>query len=421
MRNKIVWTGMIFLIFTSPAFSQRTVLGKILDEKTKEPINGVTILLDKSGITTTSNHRGYFQFNIDSSRFFIFKKLGYLDAELEIPDQNRFQVYLKPLKPDPPKIRYSEGLAAYHQHLSKNLRYPEEARRKGIEGLFRASVEINRKGHINDVEIINTEGDLGGIDKEIKRFLFSLPGSWSPSDSAYNIIMPFRFRLGGSNNNFHGNIEGAIDLNALAEVVIRSHAGEIQSGLNSPSIVAKDVAFSLRKANSNSNTTKLVLKNKSLDDFKYLSKTLPHVKYLDVERSGLIDLPKQLEFLPMLEEFYAPYNRLSSLPSGFSKLKKLKKIGLGDNRFEQFPEELYELDQLEVLDFGKNNIEYIGEEISRMKNLKVLILSKNKLRSLPSSIMKMKNLEVLNIKGNKISKVEIEELKGALYGVAIIY
>ncbi|GAB3646150.1 hypothetical protein GCM10028791_05630 [Echinicola sediminis] len=426
MKLKLVFTLSVFIVLVNTGFSQRVILGKILDERTGEPINEVTIEADKSGVKTSSNFRGYFQIQIDSSSSLLFKKAGYYDANLEIPEEDKFQLYLKPLVLDNAGDYFKGGGEAYSRFLAENLRYPVEARRRGFQGLFFTSFEIDSLGELSNIEILNAKGDLGGLDLEIERVLASSSGFWNPSNPKINIVIPIRFKLeGGVEKGYEMKyLNGKIVLNELivtSKMLPNSFSPSQNKGLEvannrneggtSITFISNGGASSIREIYKDPNKSKLIIRNKRLDGFSALNQPLNHVKYLDIENCSASSLPQQLEYLPMLEEFYAPFNRLKALPTEFLKLKKLKVVGLGDNKFEQVPEELYQLDKLEMLDLGKNKIAFIDEEIAKLQHLKVLNLSHNKLRSLPSSIKELKNLERLYLKGNSIPKEEIKQLK----------
>ncbi|WP_200976307.1 energy transducer TonB [Echinicola sp. 20G] len=430
MKTNIFLTVLLFLVFSNFGYSQRTILGKILDERTGNPINEVTVELEGNGVKTLTNFRGYFGIEIDSSKYLKFSKDGYFDSRMKIPEIDKFQLYLKPSRLNVPE--YKGGIEAFNSFFFENLRYPEEARRKGIQGTFYASFDIDTLGNLGNIQILNAEGDLGGIDMEIKRLLSSLPENWIPSDSIYNFVAPIRFKLNDESDiNDSGTKpkykEGVLDLNALNELVVSTNKiplyyspaqrkktgdqSEASSGAFTIKIASSDATSSFECISADTSKSKLMLRNKSLEGFSKLNQTLNHVKYLDIENCNVSRLPRQLELLPMLEELYAPFNKIDGLPEEFCKLKNLKVVGLGDNKFEIIPKEIYQLEKLEMLDFGNNKIEIIGGEISNLKNMKLLIISKNKLRSLPPSIKELESLEQLYLKGNKISKEEIEKLR----------
>lgn len=97
----------------------------------------------------------------------------------------------------------SGGMSGWNQYLSKNLKYPFQARRMGIEGTVIVVFEIHKDGSIHNVEILRGIG--GGADQEAMRVVLNSP-RWEPGrqrGTAVNTRMrlPIRFKLAGSMTN----------------------------------------------------------------------------------------------------------------------------------------------------------------------------------------------------------------------------
>ncbi len=91
------------------------------------------------------------------------------------------------------------GMAKFYEHVSKHLRYPSEARRKGIEGKVFVEFVINRDGSISDVKAIKGIG--GGCDEEAVRVIALAP-NWNPGTQKgkpvrQRYVVPIIFKLGG--------------------------------------------------------------------------------------------------------------------------------------------------------------------------------------------------------------------------------
>ncbi len=91
----------------------------------------------------------------------------------------------------------SGGMAGWNQYLSKNLKYPFEARRRGIEGTVIVVFEIHRDGSIHNVEILRGIG--GGADEEAMRVVANAP-RWEPGRQRGSAVttrmrLPIRFKL----------------------------------------------------------------------------------------------------------------------------------------------------------------------------------------------------------------------------------
>ncbi|SDA91324.1 TonB family C-terminal domain-containing protein [Algoriphagus alkaliphilus] len=138
------------------------------------------------------------------------------DQVIEVPDdvQNLEELSLenpvyKPLvadqifdvveqQPNPPG-----GMSGWNQYLAKNLQYPFQARRMGIEGTVIVVFVIKTDGSIHDVEILRGIG--GGADEEAMRVVQNAP-RWEPGRQRGKLVntrmrLPIRFKLASSTNS----------------------------------------------------------------------------------------------------------------------------------------------------------------------------------------------------------------------------
>jgi TonB family protein len=89
------------------------------------------------------------------------------------------------------------GMKAFFQYISKNIKYPKEARKERIQGRVYVQFVVDKDGTIIDVEVI--QGIGGGCDEEAIRLMNESP-KWSPGIVAgravkVRMIMPITFRL----------------------------------------------------------------------------------------------------------------------------------------------------------------------------------------------------------------------------------
>jgi protein TonB len=89
------------------------------------------------------------------------------------------------------------GMAGWNQYLSKNLKYPTQARRMGIEGTVIVVFVINVDGSIQDVEVLRGIG--GGCDEEAVKVVKEAP-KWEPGKQRGRAVrtrmrLPIRFKL----------------------------------------------------------------------------------------------------------------------------------------------------------------------------------------------------------------------------------
>jgi protein TonB len=88
-------------------------------------------------------------------------------------------------------------LSELYQFIAKNLRYPEEAKEKKIEGKVFAKFVIEKDGSVTNVEIVKGVGY--GMDEETLRVVKMLP-KWNPGKQSGKAVrqaftMPITFSL----------------------------------------------------------------------------------------------------------------------------------------------------------------------------------------------------------------------------------
>lgn len=89
------------------------------------------------------------------------------------------------------------GNAAFLKWVGKNLKYPSQAQRMGIEGKVYVQFVIEKDGSVTDVQAIKGIG--GGADEEAVRVIKSAP-KWSPGMQRgrpvrVRMILPISFQL----------------------------------------------------------------------------------------------------------------------------------------------------------------------------------------------------------------------------------
>jgi TonB family protein len=89
------------------------------------------------------------------------------------------------------------GMSGWNKYLAMNLRYPLEARQRGVEGTVIVVFEIYTDGSIHNVEILRGIG--GGADEEAVRVVSNAP-KWEPGRQRGRAVktrmrLPIRFRI----------------------------------------------------------------------------------------------------------------------------------------------------------------------------------------------------------------------------------
>jgi len=90
------------------------------------------------------------------------------------------------------------GMAAFYKHVQKNLKYPEQARRMGVEGRVFVQFVVDKDGNLTDVQILKGIGS--GCDEEALRVVKSAP-KWNPGKQRgrpvrVRMSIPIVFKLG---------------------------------------------------------------------------------------------------------------------------------------------------------------------------------------------------------------------------------
>ncbi len=84
---------------------------------------------------------------------------------------------------------FDGGLREFYKFVGKNLKYPDKARRMGIEGKVYVHFVIDKDGSLSDIKIVRGIG--AGCDEEVMRIINMSP-KWNPGKQRGN---PVRVRM----------------------------------------------------------------------------------------------------------------------------------------------------------------------------------------------------------------------------------
>jgi len=89
-------------------------------------------------------------------------------------------------------------MGAFYEYVSKNLKYPSQARRMGVEGKVFVQFVVDKDGSISQVQSIKGIG--AGCDEEAVRVLQNAP-KWKPGKQRgrpvrVRMVLPITFKLG---------------------------------------------------------------------------------------------------------------------------------------------------------------------------------------------------------------------------------
>ncbi|WP_194774372.1 energy transducer TonB [Pararhodonellum marinum] len=129
-------------------------------------------------------------FDVDVQEETVIKEVVISDAPVEEKADEIFDVVEN--MPNPPG-----GMEGWNNYLRKNLKYPTQARRMGIEGTVYVVFVVNTDGSIQDVDILRGIG--GGCDEEAMRVVREAP-KWEPGKQRGKPVrvkmrLPIRFKL----------------------------------------------------------------------------------------------------------------------------------------------------------------------------------------------------------------------------------
>ena len=100
-----------------------------------------------------------------------------------------------PIKEIPPRL--SNNYKAEIEYINKNLRYPEEAIKRGVEGRVLVKFNVETDGSLSDIRIANSPDSL--LSEEALRIVKSMP-QWIPGKLGDKIvkspcILPVIFKI----------------------------------------------------------------------------------------------------------------------------------------------------------------------------------------------------------------------------------
>ncbi len=191
MNFKSIFFFFVFSCFSQLVFAQRIITGKLLDIHTKEPVEGVSVIIYKGTSSMVSNARGYFQLTVFDNDSLLITHQNYKLALIAVPNVDVFSVFIEKLKSYP---EYLEGEPVLYSYLWQNLKYPTGAQFKGKEELLLVQVIVDSAGAVSSCKLLNV------TDKNFEKATLSvfqhIPGKWSASHQSSIFIFPVLFKIG---------------------------------------------------------------------------------------------------------------------------------------------------------------------------------------------------------------------------------
>lgn len=92
---------------------------------------------------------------------------------------------------------FEGGMDEFYKYVSKNLNYPKQAKKQGIEGRIFLQFVVDKDGSLTDIKVVKGIGF--GLDEEAKRVLSECP-KWKPARQRGKVVkvrmsIPIVFKL----------------------------------------------------------------------------------------------------------------------------------------------------------------------------------------------------------------------------------
>ncbi len=203
-----------------------TVRGKVFDDAGK-PVIGAVVLIDGSKKGSVTDVNGAFTIKAKMGDYLNISYVGLetvrlgvskmyaKEHEYLIPMRKENESGKKPFDVVEQMPQFPGGPAAMMEYLSKNVKYPEEAHKNGVQGRVIATFVVEKDGSITEARVVKSVDSQ--IDAEALRVVNSMP-NWIPGRQngepvAVKYTVPITFKLQGNESK---KVVGVTSLNAKA-------------------------------------------------------------------------------------------------------------------------------------------------------------------------------------------------------------
>lgn len=140
-------------------------------------------------------------------------------------------------------------------------------------------------------------------------------------------------------------------------------------------------------------------------------KRLRSVADLNLYKTNLTKVPRQISKMKQLEILDLYHNNLTELPLSIAKLSKLTQLAVAHNQISYLPSNLYKLKHLHTLYAHHNRLTRVPDKIEELPTLKILDLGYNWFNNFPAQVTKIQQLEELNLTSNNLTTFPDELLQ----------
>lgn len=191
--------------------SEKWIEGIVTDAK-GQPLPGASISLrDNKPRGSSSDRHGYFMLSVpDSTRQLQVSFVGMKSVVLNIPDSGKVHVTMTEFpdglsevmitgyrnfanrieKRKKPKAVDIGRQTEFNQYVADSLRYPEDARLRGIEGKVVLSVHLNRRRHSMRIKVVDKL--FPSCDREAIRLVEDFNGDWGTESRDFKVTVSFQ-------------------------------------------------------------------------------------------------------------------------------------------------------------------------------------------------------------------------------------
>jgi TonB family protein len=207
--------------------NEKTITGILTDGFTGSALPGAVVLIKGTNIGTIADKQGNYSIKVeDDQATLVYTHVGYKTQEVAIAKNTIINVQFQSdaLLVDFSKAdndnknvnaagttgdnqdvyivteelpSYKGGTAALQKYLQDNIRYPEEAKKAGIEGSVYVNFIVNAEGRVSEAKIMRSVSPL--LNAEALRLTNSMkdwnPGCQHGEKLSMGVTMPIEFRL----------------------------------------------------------------------------------------------------------------------------------------------------------------------------------------------------------------------------------
>jgi TonB family protein len=210
--------------------NETTVTGSLSDKLTGSALPGTVVIIKGTNIGTVADKQGDYSIKVaDDKAVLVFSHVGYKTEEIPIAKNAIINVQLEvdAMVVDFNKEKsvnvnvnasnaqnnandskdtyqiveelpsYKGGTQALQKFLEDNLRYPEEAKKAGIEGKVYVNFVVNAEGRVIEAKIMRSVSPL--LNEEALRLTNSMkdwePGSQHGEKLSMAVTMPIEFKI----------------------------------------------------------------------------------------------------------------------------------------------------------------------------------------------------------------------------------